>query len=161
MTGSFNKAEYVLQALFVKQIYLWPRFHVEVSKILDKRAPEVIELHVPLSDSMKAIQSAVIKLIGICLTYLQECQQVIITNHQINKFLTKPILNQLDTTELTLENGFFKHFDEIIRQQLDPIWLSVDPKTKQIISDLKSLRSICTHLVCSFKCFLNFPYIHL
>lgn len=50
-------------------------------------------------------------------------------------------------TELTLENGFFRHFDELIRMQLDPIWLSIDAKTKQLVSDLRSLRILCTHLV--------------
>ena len=54
-------------------------------------------------------------------------------------------------TELTLENGFFKQFDELVRRQLEPVWNSTDAKTKQLVSDLKSLRTVCTHLVCDLS----------
>lgn len=40
--------------------------------------------------------------------------------------------NKIDTTELTVENGIFKSFDDIIRRQLDSIWHTVSPRTKQV-----------------------------
>ena len=65
-----------MQSLFVRQLYLWPRFHANVSKCLEKRPPEVVEMHVSLSPTMKKIQNAVIELIGVCLNDLKEGNQV-------------------------------------------------------------------------------------
>jgi DNA excision repair protein ERCC-4 len=46
--------------------------------------------------------------------------------------------------ELTVENGLFKSFDTIIKKQLETIWHQVGPKTKQLISDLRTLRNLLT-----------------
>ena len=54
---------------------------------------------------------------------------------------------KLDPSELTIENGFFKHFDFIIRKQLEPVWLSTSSKTKQLVNDLQLLRNLCFQLV--------------
>ncbi len=51
---------------------------------------------------------------------------------------------QLDVDELTVENGLFKSFDTIIKKQLETIWHQVGPKTKQLISDLGTLRNLLT-----------------
>lgn len=40
--------------------------------------------------------------------------------------------NKIDTSELTVENGIFRSFDDIIRRQLDSIWHTVSPRTKQV-----------------------------
>ena len=40
--------------------------------------------------------------------------------------------NKIDATELRLEDGLFKSFDEIIRRQLDAVWHTVSYKTKQV-----------------------------
>ena len=40
--------------------------------------------------------------------------------------------NKIDATELRLEDGLFKSFDEIIRRQLDSVWHTVSYKTKQV-----------------------------
>ena len=40
--------------------------------------------------------------------------------------------NKIDTSEMTLEECLFKSFDDMIRRQLDPIWHTVTPKTKQV-----------------------------
>lgn len=40
--------------------------------------------------------------------------------------------NKLDTTDLTLEQGLFKSFDEVVRRQLDTVWHTVGWKTKQV-----------------------------
>ena len=44
--------------------------------------------------------------------------------------------------ELTVENAFFKSFDSLIRNQLDPIWHRIGFKTKQLVNDLKTLRKL-------------------
>lgn len=46
-----------------------------------------------------------------------------------------------------MEKALFKSFDVIIRRQLDPIWHRVSHKTKQLVSDLKTLRSLLGYLV--------------
>ena len=40
--------------------------------------------------------------------------------------------NKIDTSELTLEQGLFKSFDDIVRRQLDSVWHTVSHKTKQV-----------------------------
>lgn len=40
--------------------------------------------------------------------------------------------NKIDTSQLTLEHGLFKSFDDIVRRQLDSVWHTVSPKTKQV-----------------------------
>ena len=46
-----------------------------------------------------------------------------------------------------MEKALFKSFDVIIRRQLDPIWHRVSQKTKQLVGDLKVLRSLLGYLV--------------
>jgi hypothetical protein len=41
---SVMQAERVLKALYLKKMYLWPRFHVSVATWLSQREPDVIEL---------------------------------------------------------------------------------------------------------------------
>lgn len=49
--------------------------------------------------------------------------------------------------DFTVEKAMFKSFDVIIRRQLDPIWHRVSSKTKHLVSDLKTLRSLLSYLV--------------
>ncbi len=54
--------------------------------------------------------------------------------------------NKIDTSELTLEHGLFKSFDDIVRRQLDSVWHTVSPKTKQVCSHLPRNVSLCLAL---------------
>ena len=38
---------------------------------------------------------------------------------------------QVDTSGMTLEQGLFRNFDDIVRRQLDAVWHTVSPRTKQ------------------------------
>lgn len=49
---------------------------------------------------------------------------------------------QLDLDDLNVENAYFRSFDAIVRRQLDPVWHKVGPKTKQLVSDLATLRNL-------------------
>ncbi len=49
---------------------------------------------------------------------------------------------QIDTEEITVENALAKMFDRAIRTQLDPVWHQLGAKTRQLVSDLKTLRLI-------------------
>ena len=44
-------------------MYLWPRFHLSVVETLSACSPEVIELHVDMTDPMRTIQTAVLDLV--------------------------------------------------------------------------------------------------
>ncbi|GAA0154544.1 endodeoxyribonuclease [Lithospermum erythrorhizon] len=81
-----------------------------------------------MSNYMIGIQKAVIEVMDACLKEMRKT-------------------NKVDVEDLTVENGLFKSFDEIVRMQLDPIWHTLGKKTKQLVSDLKTLRKLLEYLV--------------
>lgn len=123
-TIGFSQVERVMRTLFVTKLYLWPRFHSTVKKCLSKREPEVVELHVSLTPKMLSIQTALLDIMNYIVKELK----------RNNKFL------ELD--ELTVENAVAKKFHKFLQQQLDPIWHQLSQKTKILIADLKTLRSL-------------------
>ena len=42
--------------------------------------------------------------------------------------------NIIDAGEMRLEDGLFRAFDDIVRRQLDAVWHTVSPRTKQVLS---------------------------
>lgn len=128
MVSGFAKAERTLKCLFLRKLHLWPRFQVYVSQDLERNPPEVVDIRVPMSPYMIGIQRAVIEVMDACLKEMRKT-------------------NKVDVEDLTVENGLFKSFDEIIRRQLDPIWHTLGKKTKQLVSDLKTLRKLLDYLV--------------
>ncbi|XP_074575472.1 DNA repair endonuclease UVH1 isoform X2 [Curcuma longa] len=128
MVSGFAKAERIMKSLFVRRLHLWPRFHVLVSSDLERTPPEVVDVRVPMSAAMKGIQDAILGAMDACLRELRRT-------------------NKVDVEDLTVENGLFKSFDEIVRRQLDPIWHTLGKKTKQLVSDLKTLRKLLDYLV--------------
>jgi len=42
-----------------------------------------------------------------------------------------PWAAQVDTSGMTLEQGLFRNFDDIVRRQLDAVWHTVSMRTKQ------------------------------
>ncbi|KAJ7377217.1 DNA repair endonuclease XPF [Desmophyllum pertusum] len=138
-TNGFFQVEKVMKNLFVRKLYLWPRFHATVSAFLEKHKPEVIELHLHLTPSMLAIQTAVLDLTDTCLKELKRANPT------------------LDADDLTVENSISKSFDKILRFQLNPVWHQLGNKTKQLVADLKVLRLILLYLT-QYDCitFYNF-----
>ncbi|CAL9181842.1 unnamed protein product [Musa hybrid cultivar] len=128
MVAGFAKAERIMKSLFVRRLHLWPRFHVLVSSDLESAPPEVVDVRVPMTPAMIGIQAAVLGSMDACLKELRRT-------------------NKVDVEDLTVENGLFKSFDEIVRRQLDPIWHTLGKKTKQLVSDLKTLRKLLDYLV--------------
>lgn len=109
-----------------------------VSQDLERNPPEVIDIRVPMSPHMVGIQKAVIEVMDACLKEMRKT-------------------NKVDVEDLTVENGLFKSFDEIVGRQLDPIWHTLGKRTKQLVSDLKTLRKLLDYLsrycVCQFYFF--------
>lgn len=128
MVSGFAKAERTLKCLFLRKLHLWPRFQVYISEDLERDPPEVVDIRVPMSAYMVGIQKAVIEVMDACLKEMRKT-------------------NKVDVDDLTVENGLFKSFDEIVRRQLDPIWHTLGKKTKQLVSDLKTMRKLLDYLV--------------
>ncbi|KAF9164315.1 hypothetical protein DFQ26_001598 [Actinomortierella ambigua] len=139
--GGFSTLEKTMKLLYLRKVNLWPRFHVMVSESLEAHAADVIEIRQPMTKSMKAIQAAIIDCIDACLQEIRRSSSAI----------------EIDVEDFTVEKAMFKSFDVTIRRQLDPIWHRVSHKTKQLVSDLGTLRKLLAYLV-SYDCvtFNNF-----
>ena len=54
---------------------------------------------------------------------------------------------QLDSDEFTLENAITRSFDKIVRLHLDPVWHQLSGKTKQLVTDIKTLRLVLEYVL--------------
>ncbi|XP_068161430.1 DNA repair endonuclease XPF [Antennarius striatus] len=136
--SGFCQVERVMRNLFVKKLYLWPRFQAFVNTTLDRHKPEVVELHVSLTPAMRAIQSSILDIMNACLKELKRYNPT------------------LEAEDLSLENALLKTFDQTIRHYLDPLWHQLGAKTKALVQDLKVLRVLMLYLT-QYDCvtFLN------
>ncbi|KAM6165996.1 DNA repair endonuclease XPF [Erethizon dorsatum] len=124
----FCRVERVMRNLFVRKLYLWPRFHVAVNSFLEQHKPEVVEIHVSMTPAMLAIQTAILDILNACLKELK-CHNP-----------------SLEVEDLSLENAIGKPFDKTIRHYLDPLWHQLGAKTKSLVQDLKILRTLLQYL---------------
>ncbi|XP_042720597.1 DNA repair endonuclease XPF [Lagopus leucura] len=134
----FCQVERVMRNLFVRKLYLWPRFHIAVNSFLEKHKPEVVEIHVSMTPSMLAIQTSILDILNACLRELKRYNPA------------------LEVEDLSLENALGKAFDKTIRHYLDPLWHQLGAKTKSLVQDLKILRTLLQYLT-QYDCvtFLN------
>ena len=129
-TVGFQPLTTILRNLFLRKPILYPRFHVSVAKSLEgKRKAEVIELEIPMTDSMREIQNAIL-----------ECVEVSIV--ELKKGNTG-----LEMDEWNLDSALHRSFDTIVRRQLDPVWHRTSFRTRQIVRDLSLLRTILHSLL--------------
>ncbi|KAM8934621.1 DNA repair endonuclease XPF [Pelodytes ibericus] len=124
----FCQVERVMRNLFVRKLYLWPRFHVSVNSFLEKHKPEVVELHISMTPAMLAIQASILDIMNACLKELKRYNPA------------------LEVEDLSLENAVGKAFDKTIRHYLDPLWHQLGAKTKSLVQDLKILRTLLQYL---------------
>ncbi|CAG9785513.1 unnamed protein product [Diatraea saccharalis] len=128
-TFGYHQVEKVMRALFVTELFLWPRFHGTVIKSLKSRIAEVVELHVPLTMNVTHIQTCLID----------------IMNYTVKEL--KSINRNLDMQEITTENCLTKKFHKILQSQLDCVWHQLSTRTKEYIQDLKILRSMIINVI--------------
>lgn len=129
-TTGFSPLATMMRNLFLRKASLWPRFHVTVAQSLEgRKKAEVIELEVPMTDSMKEIQNAIM-----------ECVEVSI--HELKKGNSG-----LEMDDWNLDSALLKNFDVMVRRQLDPNWHRVSWKTKQIVNDLTVLRTMLNSIL--------------
>ena len=135
----FCQVERVMKNLFLRNLHLWPRYHSTVSSVLASCQPQVVEIHLQLTAMMQDVQTAVLDLISFTLKEV------------------KRLNPNLNSEELTVENSMSKSFHKILQRELDPVWHQLSGKSRQLVSDLKTLRLVLTYLT-QYDCitFYNF-----
>lgn len=129
-TTGFSPLATMMRNLFLRKPALYPRFHVTVAKSLEgRRKAEVIELEVPMTDPMRAIQNAVLECVEVSIGELKKSN------------------SGLEMDDWNLDSALHRNFDAIIRRQLDPVWHRTSYKTRQIVRDLTLLRNILHYLL--------------
>ncbi|XP_016980179.1 DNA repair endonuclease XPF [Drosophila rhopaloa] len=123
-TIGYSHVERTLRNLFVKNLYIWPRFHATVRGSLQPWQTQTIELHVPLSQNMTSIQTHILDIMNFLVREI------------------KRINRTVDMDAVTVENCVTKKFHKILQAQLDCIWHQLNSQTKLIVADLKILRSL-------------------
>ncbi|OCK84720.1 MUS38-like protein [Lepidopterella palustris CBS 459.81] len=129
-TTGFSPLANMMKNLFLQKPALYPRFHVTVAKSLEgRKKAEVIELEVPMTDSMREIQNAVLECVEVSISELKKGNA------------------GLEMDDWTLDSALHKNFDTIVRRQLDPVWHRTSFRTRQIVRDLSLLRTILQALL--------------
>lgn len=123
-TWNYGHVEKVMRNMFLRDLYIWPRFHALIQSTLKPYEPRVTEFHVPMTAKMSQLQANVLDIMNYLVKELR----------RINP--------RLDMEEITVENTLTKNFHKILQAQLDIVWHQLSVQTKLIISDLKVLRSI-------------------
>ncbi|XP_071449641.1 DNA repair endonuclease XPF [Hetaerina americana] len=120
-TVGFARVERVMRALFARNLLLWPRFHATVASSLNEKKPLLVELHLQLSPLMQQIQCSLLDLMNFTVKEL------------------KRINPMMDADELSVENAVSQNFARHLKVNVDPIWHQLSIKSRQLVSDLKTL----------------------
>ena len=133
LLSGFAKVDKVLKSLHVRRLYLVPRFHHAVREELEgPQAPSVTELHQSLTQRQQQVQHAVAAAVQACIREL--------------KSATK-LLDWTATPDLSIENCVTQNFDAAISRQLESDWHRLAAPTKQLVQDLRTLRSLFQSLI--------------
>lgn len=128
-----------LKVLRVTNIFLWPRFHVEVSSSLQARGRiaandgrrSVTEINTKMTYMMKKIQAAILACIEACLNELKRHNGLLVTEYW------------------DMENLHDRDFITRIRIALDSQWHRITYTSKQLIYDLGTLKDFLRILLSS------------
>ncbi|KAF7794882.1 hypothetical protein EIP86_006025 [Pleurotus ostreatoroseus] len=123
ITSGLSPLRTIMKELQLRTVHIYPRFHQEVSESLG-RDRSVLQLSISMTESMSEIHGAIVQCMTTTLAELKRSN------------------TSLDLDDLNVENAYFRSFDAIVRRQLDPVWHKVGPKTKQLVSDLATLRRL-------------------
>ena len=139
--SAHGKADRVMRMCNLKRLNIWPRFRSSIAKCFDSMAPEVIENQTKITPLMLKIQGNVLELIKAC------CAEIKRDNPS------------LDQEEFSVDSVLSYDFERQVRTMLDPVSFSVSRKSKQLLTDLKTLRNILINLLqrdcVSFNHFIN------
>jgi DNA excision repair protein ERCC-4 len=131
IVSGFAKLNKVMKALHLRRLYLYPRFQATIADELERQPPHVDELHQQLTPLMKDIQHAIAAAVQTCIRELKSSTTLIEWNDQ----------------DLTVENCVTKNFDQAISRQLEGDWHRLKPQTKQLVQDLRTLRTLFVYLI--------------
>jgi len=130
-TRGFNQLEKAMKWMHLPNaIMLYPRFHSLVKEDLDDVEGGRIdseELILQPSARTRIVQLALMDLAGALLKDLVKA----------NPFLE---------ADASMDSLLGRQFDLLIRQQLEPIWHQVGFKTRQLVSELSTLRSLLSYM---------------
>lgn len=117
-------------------------FHKQVLHDLSRQRADVIQLHQPLSRSMRAIQTAIVECLDATLGELKRGAGSVSAVATAAHALPLTSARQIDIEDCTVENALFRSFDSIVRRQLSHVWHRVGAKTRQLVEDLGTLRDL-------------------
>jgi DNA excision repair protein ERCC-4 len=138
LVSGFGQLEKILKALYVTKLYIYPRFHNSIrNELEDNNTIHVTEFHQPLSNLQKDIQNSI-------------AAAVIKSFRQLRSSVEHLLIEAWDS-ELTVDNCVTNHFDRAITKVLEPVWHRLSPQTRQLVTDLKTLRTLFNALL-SFDC---------
>lgn len=122
-----------LKVLRLQNVFLWPRFHVEVSQLLlkssGKRDNMVTEIAVRLSQKMTKIQAAILSCLQACLLELRRHNPT------------------LETEYWDMENIHDRDFVSRVRLSLESQWHRISWTSKQLVYDLSTLKDLLSALL--------------
>lgn len=132
-----------LKNLRIHDVFLWPRFHLEISASLNftgknlisrekqelRKAHHVTEINVKLSYKMNKIQAAIMSCLNACLMELKRHNPLLATEYW------------------DIENIHDLDFIMRIRLSLDPQWHRISWTSKQLVYDLSTLKDLLADLV--------------
>lgn len=120
-----------LKILRFSEVYLWPRFHVDVSQSLlkPKGSQEIVtEISVKLSPKMTKIQSAIMSCLQACLNELRRHNPLI------------------ETEYWDMDNVHDEDFVLRVRLSLESQWHRISWTSKQLVSDIGTLKDLLSEL---------------
>jgi DNA excision repair protein ERCC-4 len=124
----FSKAEKILKTLRISQLFLFPRFHVEINSELSHSRVEIVEISSTLTQRMRMIQMSILGILESSIGDI--CKD-----------------NSLNTEDFNIGLSVLEEFDSIIRQHLESDWHRVGFKTKQLLKEIRTLRNILKYSV--------------
>eukprot|EP00037_Helgoeca_nana_P030003 m.366387 g.366387 ORF g.366387 m.366387 type:complete len:942 (-) comp28094_c0_seq2:1702-4527(-) len=129
LARGFNGVEKTMKALWVRKLFLWPRFHQSVTEALEsKKQPKVKQVDMNQTPRMQRIQIAIRELLMACLRELKQ---------------KRP---GLDMEHLSAETALLSEFDRTLSRQLDPVWHLLGASVKQLVKDIRTLRNLVRQL---------------
>ncbi|EAU93561.2 hypothetical protein CC1G_02791 [Coprinopsis cinerea okayama7 len=129
ITSGMSPLRNIMKELQIRRVHIFPRFHADIKKSLERRRADVIELAQDMSGPMAEIHGAIIQCMSATLADLRRSN------------------TSIDLDDFNVENAYFRQFDIIVRKQLDPVWHKVAPRTKQLVNDLGTLRRLLFYLL--------------
>lgn len=141
LVSDFAQVDKVMKALHVRKLYLYPRFRSSIRDELEvPNCISVTELHQELSKQQKEIQNAIAVLVLQCLRQLKSQ-----TGHLVQTWSNN------EGQELSVENCVTQQFDRAVSKQLDSVWQRLSPAVKQLVQDLRTLRTLF-HALIQYDC---------